>query len=561
MAKVSNEQIKETSNGLRGSVAEELQNPERYFSDAAEKLLKFHGIYQQEDRDARKADRTTDHHSFMIRTRLPGGQLTAEQYLAHDHIATHFANGTLRITTRQDFQFHGVLKGDLPTTLRDLNEALLTCLGACGDIVRNVMACPAPTDDPQRLAVQDYAFSLTEALFPKTRAYHQIWIDGEEMIDDSEIDDPLYRKTYLPRKFKIAIAYAGDNCVDVYTNDVGLVALFDDAQQLVGFNLLAGGGMGMAHKNDATYARLGDEIGFITPEQVLETVTAIVTIHRDYGDRVDRKHARLKYVLADHGVDWFRGELENRIGWKLEPVRSMPEFAVDDHLGWNEQGGGKWYIGLPIENGRIIDRDHEQIRTGLREIVTQFSPNVRLTAQQNVLLTHINAEDKAPIDALLKQYGIRTIHDMSDTRRKAIACVALPTCGLAITEAERVFPQVISEFEDALDELGFGDNGIVARMTGCPNGCARPYVAEVAFVGRSLDKYAVYLGGNPAGTRLAKPFLDLVPLKDLITTLKPLLANYKETRLSNESFGDYTLRVGFDQLKAYLPSAETNHAQ
>jgi sulfite reductase (ferredoxin) len=560
VAKISNEQIKETSNGLRGSVADELQNPERYFSDAAEKLLKFHGIYQQEDRDARKADRTTDHHSFMIRTRLPGGQLTAEQYLAHDNIATDYANGTLRITTRQDFQFHGVLKGDLPTTLRNLNDALLTCLGACGDIVRNVMACPAPTDDPQRLAVQDYAFSLTEALFPKTRAYHQIWIDGEEMIDDSEVEDPLYRKTYLPRKFKIAIAYAGDNCVDVYTNDVGLVAMFDEAQQLLGFNVLAGGGMGMTHKNDATYARLADEIGFITPAQVVETVTAIVTIHRDYGDRVDRKHARLKYVLADHGVEWFRQELETRLGWQLQAIRPMPAFAVDDHLGWNEQGGGKWYIGLPIENGRIIDRDHEQIRTGLREIITQFCTNVRLTAQQNILLTHINAEDKAAIDALLKQYGIRTIHDMSDTRRKAIACVALPTCGLAITEAERVFPQVISEFEDVLDELGIGGEGIVARMTGCPNGCARPYVAEVAFVGRSLDKYSVYLGGNPAGTRLAKPFLDLVALRDLVPTLKPLLANYKETRQGNESFGDYALRVGFDQLKTYLPTGENTHA-
>ncbi len=539
MAKVSNETIKAESAGLRGTINDELANSNSYFTGGAEKILKFHGIYQQEDRDARKADRKADHHSFMLRTRLPGGQLTAEQYLVHDDLATDYGNGTLRITTRQDFQFHGILKGDLRTTLQALNHALVTSLGACGDIVRNVMACPAPTSDPQRLAAQQFAEELSTALYPRTRAYHQIWLDGEELIDDSVVEDPLYGKTYLPRKFKIAIAYAGDNCVDVYTNDVGLVALFDESNLLTGFNLLVGGGMGMTHQNDATYARLGDEVAFITPDQVVETVKSIVTIHRDFGDRVDRKHARLKYILQERGVDWFRSELASRVGFTLQPVRPMPAFKVDDHLGWNEQGDGLWFIGIPVENGR----------SGLRAVIEQFQLATRLTAQQNILLTGINAQDRAGVDALLAEYGILTVKQISAVRRNALACVALPTCGLAITEAERVFPAVIDEVEDVLDELDIADAAITTRMTGCPNGCARPYVAEIAFVGRSLDKYTIFLGGNPAGTRLAKPFLDLVHLRDLIPTLRPVLAYYRDTRQDNESFGDFCLRVGLDNLR------------
>ncbi|MDX2161392.1 MAG: NADPH-dependent assimilatory sulfite reductase hemoprotein subunit [bacterium] len=549
MAKPNVEQIKADSRALRGSIGDELTNADRFFSDAAEKLLKFHGIYQQEDRDARKVDRQADHHQFMIRTRLPGGQLTAEQYLAHDRIADQYANGTLRITTRQDFQFHGVLKGDLRTALRDMNGALVTSLGACGDIVRNVMACPAPTADPHRLAAQQFAFDLTRALYPRTNAYHQIWIDGEEMIDDHEIDDPVYGKTYLPRKFKIAIAYAGDNCVDVYTNDVGLVALFDAQDRLTGFNLLAGGGMGMTHNNDATYARLADEIAFITPDQVVEVVTAVVTIHRDFGDRENRKHARLKYILADHGVAWFRTELQNRVSFPLGAPQPMPSFEVDDHLGWREQGDGRWYLGLHVENGRIADRGAYRLRSGLRAVVEAFALSVRLTAQQNLLLTNILPDDRQAVDDLLREYGIRRVESISPMRRRAIACVALPTCGLAITEAERVFPRVIDQFESTLDALGLADADISARMTGCPNGCARPYVAEIAFVGRSLDKYTIFLGGDPAGTRLARPFLDLIPLEQLVPALYPILESYRDGRMDGEAFGDFVTRVGLDTLR------------
>ncbi len=552
MAKQSAEEIKAESRGLRGTIGEELANSERFFGDASDKLLKFHGIYQQEDRDARKLDRTADHHQFMLRTRLPGGQLTAEQYRLLDELADRYANGTLRVTTRQTIQFHGVIKDNLRETVRDINRALITTLGACGDIVRNVMACPAPGADPRRRAIEQFANTLTEAFFPRTTAYHQIWIDDEAMVDDREIDDPLYRKTYLPRKFKIALADAGDNCTDIYTNDVGLVALFD-GDQLRGFNLLAGGGMGMSHNNNATYARLADEVAFLTPDQVVEAVTGVVTIYRDFGDRENRKHARLKYVLQERGVEWFRQELQQRVGFPLAPVSPMPAFAVHDHLGWHEEGDGRWYLGLHVENGRIIDRDGCRLRSGLRAVIDRFELPVRLTAQQNLLLTGIKGADRAAVDALLDEYGIRRVEEISHARRNALACVALPTCGLSLAEAERVFPQVIDQFETTLAELGIPATDLTARMTGCPNGCARPYVAEVAFVGRSLDKYMVFLGGNPAGTRLARPFLDLVPLNQLVPALRPILALYRDQRGEGEVFGDFVERLGLERLREIVP--------
>ena len=554
MAKKHNvEDIKAESAGLRGELASELVNGASNFSGDSGTLLKFHGIYEQHDRDTRGRDKT---YTFMLRTKLPGGQLSAEQYLLHDRLADEFANGTLRITTRQDFQFHGIIKGELKSTLQALNDALVTSLGACGDIVRNVMACPAPTDDPQRLAVQQAAFDLNVAMFPRTRSYHQIWLDGEQLVDDSVIEDPLYGKTYLPRKFKIAIAYPGDNCVDIYTNDVGLVALFDEQNILIGYNVLAGGGMGIAHNNEQTIARLADDIAFIPVDRVVETVAAIVTIHRDFGDRENRKHARLKYILNDRGVEWFREELQRRVQFALEPVRPMPTFEIDDHMGWREQGGGLWYLGVPIENGRMADRGRTRIKAGIKAIVERFNLPVRLTAQQSLILADIRADDRAEIDALLAEYGIRQIADFSGVRRYSLACVALPTCSLAITEAERVLPEIIDEFEVVLDELGIPNEEIAIRMTGCPNGCARPYVAEIGLVGRSLDKYMIFLGGAFNGTRLAVPFIDLVPLREIVPRLRPLLAYYRDAASEEENFGDFVHRVGFDDLRARLTDSE-----
>jgi len=554
MAKKRNsEDIKAESAGLRGELASELSNGGSNFTDDSSTLLKFHGIYEQHDRDTRGRDKT---YTFMLRTKLPGGQLTAEQYLLHDRIADEFANGTLRITTRQDFQFHGIIKGELRPTLQALNTALVTSLGACGDIVRNVMVCPAPTDDPQRLAVQQAAFDLNIAMFPRTRSYHQIWLDGEQLVDDSVVEDPLYGKTYLPRKFKIALAYPGDNCVDIYTNDVGLVALFDDQNILIGYNVLAGGGMGITHNNEQTIARLADDIAFIPVDKVIETVTAIVTIHRDFGDRENRKHARLKYILHDRGVAWFREELQRRVEFTLQPSHPMPKFEVDDHMGWREQGGGLWYLGLPIENGRMADRGRARIKSGVKVIVERFNLPVRLTAQQSLILADIRAEDRAEIDALLVEYGIRQIADFSGVRRYSLACVALPTCSLAITEAERALPEIIDEFEVVLDELGIPNEDIAIRMTGCPNGCSRPYVAEIGLVGRALDKYMIFLGGAFNGTRLAEPFIDLVPVRDIVPRLRPLLAYYRDAATDEENFGDFVSRVGFDDLRAHLTQSE-----
>jgi sulfite reductase (ferredoxin) len=551
MANVSVEQVKLESHGLRGPLPADLESSDAFLSEAGKVLIKFHGSYEQTNRDQRGAAQKD--YSFMIRSKLPSGKLTAAQYLVHDEIATQWGNGTLRITTRQGFQFHGVIKGHLRDTIRTLNHALVTTFGACGDVVRNVMCCPAPTNDPQRLVVQRIADELSAATLPRTKAYHQIWVDGEALIEDEAKEvDPLYGKTYLPRKFKVAVAFAGDNCVDIFTNDAGLIALFDDDKQLIGFNVVAGGGMGVTHNNEETFARIADVVGFVTPDQAIDVIKAIVTVHRDFGDRTNRKHARLKYVLHEWGLEKFRAELQSRLSFTLQDPRPMPEFKVLDHLGWNEQGDGCWYLGLPIDSGRIADFGSNRIRSGLHEIISRFNLPVRLTAQQNILLCDIREEDRAGVDALLKEYGIVSVDNITGLRRNGLACPALPTCGLAITEAERALPHILEDIDTALEEAGLPSEPIVFRMTGCPNGCARPYVAELALVGRTANKYVIYLGGNTVGTRLAKPFLDLVPINEVAGTLKPIFTRFRNERTAGEAFGDFCDRVGFDSLKATI---------
>ncbi|MCW1967522.1 MAG: NADPH-dependent assimilatory sulfite reductase hemoprotein subunit [Anaerolineae bacterium] len=543
MAKVNVEQVKTESHGLFSPLAQDLTTSDAFLSEAGKILIKFHGSYEQTNRDKRGG--AAKEFSFMVRSKLPGGRLTADQYLAHDRIADEFANGSLRLTTRQGIQFHGVIKDDLRGTVRALNHALVTTFGACGDVVRNVMCCPAPTADPQRLAVQALATDLSNATLPATKAYHQIWIEGKSIIDDEVEPDALYGKTYLPRKFKMAIAFPGDNCVDIYTQDLGLVALFDNANQLIGFNVLAGGGMGMTHNDEDTFPRLADVVGFVEPDAALAVTHAVVGIHRDFGDRNNRKHARLKYVIHDRGLAWFKEELQRRLPFELQAAHPMPEFTLPDHLGWHEQhdAAGNWYLGIPIASGRIIDTEQMQLRTALRLIVSEFNTPVHITGQQNVLLADIAPQHRERIEQILQTHHVLTVDQLSQVRRFALACVALPTCPLAITEAERAMPDLLDTFEDALEELGLLGEPINVRMTGCPNGCARPYTAEVAFVGRSLNKYTIFLGGSPASTRMAQVYQDLVPFSELVSRLKEPLTRFRDERQPNEAFGDFCHRA------------------
>ena len=546
MSKLNVEEVKRQSHGLRGPLAEDIAASDAFLSEAGKILIKFHGSYEQMNRD--QGRQAPKEHSFMIRSKLPGGQLTAAQYLAHDHIAGEYGNGTLRVTVRQGIQFHGVLKGQLRDGIRAINHALATTFGACGDVVRNVKCCPAHTTDPRRLHVQHIASELSRATLPRTKAYHQIWIDGEALVDDEE--DPLYGQAYLPRKFKAAVGFAGDNCVDIFTNDAGLIALFDKAGRLEGFNVTAGGGMGLTHNKEETFARLADVVGFVHPDHAVEVVMAIVSVHRDFGDRTNRKHARLKYVIHEWGVERFVAELRERVTFPICAPRPMPAFSVDDHLGWQAQGDGRWSLGIPIESGRITDRGDRRLRSGLRALVEEMQAPVRLTPQQNVLLVDIADRNRPSAEALMREYGIPTVERISAVERLSLACPALPTCGLALTEAERILPTARTGVEAALSDAGIPDEPIVFRITGCPNGCARPFVAELALVGRTGDKYMLYLGGNRVGTRLAEPFRDLVPLADLGATLTPIFRRFRAERLDAEGFGDFCHRVGVESLRA-----------
>jgi sulfite reductase (NADPH) hemoprotein beta-component len=538
-----NEGLKESSPLLTGTIAPTLADPSKErFSDDDYEFLKFHGIYQGDDRDKRKIGKQ---YIYMVRGRLPGGAISASVYLAFDRLAQDFANNTLRITTRQGFQFHGVTKGGLGKLMRGLNDAMATTLAACGDVNRNVMAAPTPATSVLVDEIQRHAKEVSDALLPRTRAYHQIWVEGAELKlteEDAHFVDPLYGKTYLPRKFKVAFAIPPLNDIDVFTNDCGYVAIVEN-DRLAGYNLLVGGGMGMSHGNAQTFPRLADVIGFITPDQVIATSKAVVTIHRDFGDRTNRKHARLKYVLEEKGVDWFRQELEKRLGFQLAPTRPFEFTQQGDLYGWQKQFDGNYFLGVFVENGRIKDNQGYRLKSGLRAVFEKFHPEARLTPSQNILLINIQPEDRAGIEKILDDHGVPLENQASVMRRASIACPALPTCGLALAEAERLAPDVLNRIEGLLAEVGLKDEEIIVRMTGCPNGCARPYVAELALVGRSPGKYQLYVGGNQAGTRLANSYKDNVKNDDLVNELRPLLARFAQERIGRERFGDFCHRV------------------
>lgn len=552
------EHIKVSSNHLRGQIAEELAEETTHFSEEQVQLIKFHGMYQQEDRDlrqVRKEAHTDKAYQFMIRSRIPGGALTAEQYLVEDDLAERYANGTLRITTRQSFQLHGVLKGDLYATLHRISECLLSTLSACGDVNRNVMACPAPTTSRAQAKVQEVAHQIAMHLAPRSRAYHEIWVDGEQVqtVEAPQEVEPIYGPTYLPRKFKIGIAFPGDNCVDIYTQDIGLVA-FLDGETLAGFTVLIGGGMGMTHGKKETFPRLGTALCDVGVDQVVSVVEAIVTVQRDYGDRQNRKHARMKYVVEERGVEWFRAEVERRLGYTLQDPRPVHLHDVEDHLGWHRQGDGHWFLGLHVENGRIKDTATKRLKAGLRRAIEQFRPGIRLTGQQNILLTGLNDAQREPLETLLNEYGISTEPQEAGAYRFAMACPALPTCGLALAEAERALPAVMQQIEADLAALGLAGEPLSVRMTGCPNGCARPYMGDIGIVGRTKDIYNIYVGGDWANTRLNTLYAPSVHRKDLAATLYPLLVLWRDERLPQETFGDFCHRIGVEQLRAKVES-------
>jgi sulfite reductase (ferredoxin) len=542
---------KENSRSLRGTIALELHEESDTFNDADKGLLKFHGTYQQDDRDARRTRHGAGlgkFHIFMVRCRIPAGRITADQYLALDELAGRYANGTLRLTTRQGIQFHGVLKRNLKATIAGINHTLLTTFGACGDVNRNVMACPAPLPGP-REQMQAAAARLANHLAPRTNAYHEIWLDGEPVEKPGEDPEPIYGKVYLPRKFKIGLALPEDNCVDVFAQDLGLLGIVE-AGRITGYNVLVGGGMGRSHGNQNTFPLLGKPICHVAEEDFLAAAEAVVRLFRDHGNRADRKRARIKYVVHDWGVERFRSVLSEYFGRPLLPARPVEVTGVDLHLGAHPQGDGKWWYGISVENGRVKDDDSTRLRSGLRAIVGRFRPDLRLTPHQNLLVCGLSSADLPVLEALLDEYGIPRPQHISATRRHSLACPAIPTCGLAISEAERALPGILDELESTLRDLGLEDTNIGVRMTGCPNGCARPYQSDIGIVGRSGERYQLLVGGRLQGDRLNFELRDLTPRGEIVSTLLPLLRRYREERQRDEGFGEYCARLGLQTVRA-----------
>jgi sulfite reductase (ferredoxin) len=544
------ELVKENSRALRGTIAKELAGAGEKLGEADKNLLKFHGSYQQEDRDARKARRAGGlgkFHIFMVRCKIPGGRVTAAQYLALDEMAGRYANSTLRFTSRQGIQFHGVLKANLKTTIAGINATLLTTLGACGDVNRNVMACPAPIRGA-RDQLQAAATRIALHLAPRTRAYHEIWLDGQPTETSGPDEEPIYGKVYLPRKFKIGLGLPEDNCIDVYAQDLGLLAAVEGGQ-VVGYNLLVGGGMGMTHGNEKTFPYLAKPICFVPETEVVGAAEAVVKLFRDHGNRADRKRARIKYLVHDWGVERFRAVLGEYLDGEVIPPRPLEVTGIDLHLGAHPQGDGKWWYGLSVENGRVKDEGTVRLRTGLRAIVERFRPDLRLTPMQDVLLCGLAGSDLPVLEAMLEEYGIPRPDRVSPARRHSISCPAIPTCGLAISEAERALPGIMDELDRALRELGLENEVLGVRMTGCPNGCARPYQSDIGIVGRSGDKYVLYVGGNTLGDRLNFELRDLTPRAEIVATLKPLLVRFKQQRRPGEGFGAFCTRLGPEEIR------------
>ena len=543
-----NEGLKTKSNYLRGTILEGLADPMTgAVSDDDTQLMKFHGIYQQDDRDIRaerRKQKLDKAYSFMIRVRVPGGVSTTEQYLAMDEIADQYANGTLKLTTRQAYQLHGVLKHNLKTTIQDINKTCMDTIAACGDVNRNVMANPNPYQSEVHADALKVAEDISAHLTPRTGAYHEIWLDGEKLESSEQEEEPIYGKTYLPRKFKIAMAIPPSNDVDVFAHCLGYIAVVEDGK-LVGFNVTVGGGMGMTHGKTATFPRLADVMGFCTVEQAVAVSEAVVKVQRDHGERSDRAHARFKYTVDDHGVDWIREQVETHLDFKIQEARPYTFEHMGDRYGWAAGVDGKEHLTLFITNGRVKDEGDLRIKTGLREVAKVHKGDMRLTANQNIIIANVAPEDKAQIEQILEDHGLGGSYLKSGIRLNSMACVALPTCGLALAESERYLPDLVGDIEKVLEEYGLAEEEIVIRMTGCPNGCARPYNAEIGLVGKAPNKYNLYLGAAFEGHRLSKLVEESAKPERIIEILTPLIRDFSKDRKAGEHFGDFCVRTGF----------------
>lgn len=549
-----NEALKADSHFLRGSIAADLADSSTGdVSDASNKLCKFHGMYLQDDRDQRNILKKAGKEkafAFMVRVRLPGGRATPEQWLALDRLAEEATSPSLRLTTRQTFQFHGVLKHNVKKHVAGMHQVLLDSIAACGDVNRNVMATPNPERSAVAQQIYDHARAWSQYALPKTRAYFEIFLD-EELVAGGE-EEPMYGATYLPRKFKTGFVLPPSNDVDIFSQDLGFIAIVENGE-LVGYNVTVGGGQGMSHGNAATYPRLADVLGFIPPDKVNTVGEAVLTTQRDFGDRTDRKHARLKYTIDDRGVEWFKGEVEKRSDLTFAPARPFSFTTIEDPHGWQECADGTWFYGLHILSGRIKDLPGWPMKTALREIAQIHTGDFRLTPSQNLTISGVTTEQKPHIEAILAKHGLTGENNGSGLRLNALSCVALPTCGLALAESERALPELLEKFETLLDEAGLREDAISLRITGCPNGCARPYLAEIGLVGRAPKKYALYLGARYNGTRLNRLVAPSVTLDDAVRMLEPVIKRFALERQDGEQFGDFCDRV-------ILPADATLHS-
>jgi sulfite reductase (NADPH) hemoprotein beta-component len=544
------EVIKKASRGLRGTLVESLADPlTGAIRDSDTQLIKFHGSYMQDDRDLRaerEHQKLEPAYSFMIRTRLPGGVVTPKQWLALSSIARTYATNTLRLTTRQAFQVHGVIKKDLKTTMQAMNAVLIDSIAACGDVNRNVMASANPVESKLHEEVYDWAKKLSEHLKPKTRAYYEIWLDGEKLAGPAE-EEPILGPVYLPRKFKTAVVVPPQNDVDIFSQDLGFIAILDNEDleegTLLGFNLVVGGGLGASHGEPQTFPRVADLVGFLRPEHVLKVAETVVGIQRDFGDRSDRKHARFKYTIADRGIDWFKTELTRRLGFALEPPRHFEFNTQGDRFGWLRGHDGRWHLTLRIESGRVADKPGAMHLTGLEKIAAIHQGDFRLTPNQNLIIANVPQSECMKIDQIVADHGLGKALFSAPVRRDALACVSLPTCGLAMAEAERYLPTFIDRVEELLAKQNLSNIPLTVRITGCPNGCARPYLAEIALIGRAPGRYTLRLGGDATGQRLNVIHLDNIDEASILTVLDELFGRYRAERHQGERFGDFLWRV------------------